>query len=154
MSKKAIIYHQIKSGTPCADGIAAAWVASKKYPDADVIGASFNSDLPDVNDYDSLVIVDFSFPLTTLQTWESQGKKVFVIDHHKTAMADLSQFTNALFNMDESGASLTWLHYFPDQPIPAFIQYVKDRDLWNFNLPQNEEIHEAMGFLGRTFKST
>jgi hypothetical protein len=33
-----IIYHNIKVDLPCPDGLAAAWVAAKVYPDANLIG--------------------------------------------------------------------------------------------------------------------
>jgi uncharacterized protein len=148
-NETAIIYHQIKPGINCPDGIASAWVAKRKYPEAKLIGCSYG-DSVDVEDYKNLVIVDFSFPIAQLKEWESEGKTITVIDHHKTAMADLSQFTGAIFDMNESGATLTWKTFFPDETMPAFLAYVKDRDLWDFALPDTHEIHEATGYVGRT----
>ena len=150
--KTAIIYHQIKPGVNCPDGIAAAWVAKRKYPDAELIGCSYGEQVENINRFQRLVIVDFSFPFQTLQAWEDQGFEITVIDHHKTAMADLSQFTGAIFDMNESGATLTWKTFFPDEPMPAFLEYVKDRDLWDFVLPDTHEIHEATGYVGRTLE--
>ena len=148
--KPAVIYHQVKPGIDCADGIAAAWVAKRKYPDAVLIGASYGGEVPDISQYDRVLVVDFSFPLNILEEWDEQTE-LTVIDHHKTAMNDLSGFANAYFDMAESGATLTWKILFPDEPVPAFLEYVKDRDLWNFALPLSEEIHEAMAFTGRKF---
>ncbi len=164
--KTAIIYHQVKDGIDCPDGIAAAWVARRKYPDAELIGACYGGNTPrivsyeydpnmypiDVVHYDRVLVVDFSFPIATLNEWKAAGVQVTVIDHHKTAMNDLSQFESAIFDMDESGATLTWSTLFPLEPTPLWLEYVKDRDLWNFNLPYSEEIHEAVAFMGRSFR--
>jgi oligoribonuclease NrnB/cAMP/cGMP phosphodiesterase (DHH superfamily) len=51
--------------------------------------------------------------------------------------------------MKECGATLTWKTLFPNEPMPALLEYVKDRDLWNFDLPGTEEIHETISFMGR-----
>ena len=148
----AIVYHEVKPGIACPDGIAAAWVARINYPYGELIGASYGGEVPDLSGYQNIVIVDFSFSLEVLQGWMSAGCSVTVIDHHKTAMSDLSQFEGAVFDMDESGATLTWKHFFPDEPVPAWLEYVKDRDLWNFDLPMSEEIHEAISFTGRSLR--
>ena len=146
-----ILYHETKPGIPCPDGIAAAWVAKQKYPDADILGCSYGEPLPaQVLSYQKAIILDFSFPLEVLRHWENSGIEVWVIDHHKTAMQDLSGFANAIFDMQESGASLTWKTLFPDQPIPPWLEYVRDRDLWNNQLPASQSIHEAVSFMGRS----
>jgi uncharacterized protein len=148
--KTAIIYHQVKVGIDCADGIAAAWVAKRKYPDSTLIGASYGGAVPEIDrsEYDRIIIVDFSFSREILEKW-AKLFKLLVIDHHKTAQFDLKGFKNAIFDLNESGATLAWKTLFPDEPMPAILKYAKDRDLWNFDLPNSEEIHEAVGFLGR-----
>ena len=170
MIETAIIYHQVKPGIDCADGIAAAWVTKRKYKHATLIGASYEGEIPDVSAFDQLFIVDFSFALSVLREWQAQGKTVVVIDHHKTAMADLSKFDSAVFRLNESGmiydfnhsgaifdltecgATLAWKSFFPDEPMPPILGYVRDRDLWDFKLPMSEEIHEAVSFMGRTLE--
>ena len=144
-----IIYHQVKPGSDCPDGIVACWSAKKAFPDADIEGCVYQGKLPNIEGYDRLVIVDFSFPAPMLEKWGDLAE-VIVIDHHKTALADLSGLSNRVlqkFDMDECGATLTWKYFFPNQPIPAFLNYVKDRDLWNFDLPFSEEMHEAIASL-------
>jgi uncharacterized protein len=146
--KTAIVYHQVKPGIDCADGIAAAWVAKRMYSDADLIGASYGGVLPILDGYDRVLIVDFSFSRSVIEEWNNLYD-LLVIDHHKTALEDLQGFSNAVFNMNECGATLTWKTLFPDEEMPAFLSYVRDRDLWNFELPNTEEVHEAMSFMGR-----
>ena len=147
-----IIYHAVKPGIDCPDGISAAWVARQKFPEADLLPHSYGEDLPDVSEYNALVIVDYSFKKDVLEMWRSQGKAITVIDHHKTALNDLSEFSGAIFDMKESGATLAWKHFFPETPVPAYLQYVKDRDLWEFELPYTEEIYEAIANNGRSLK--
>lgn len=151
--KSLIIYHQVKECVDCPDGIAATWVASKAIADADILGCVYG-DVPDVSDYEQIVIVDFSFPVPIIEGWVSQGKSITVIDHHKTAWENFQNLSNQVFrsfDMDECGATLTWKHFFPDQPMPIFLQYIRDRDLWNHELEFTEEIHEASASIGRTF---
>lgn len=147
-----IIYHAIKPGIDCPDGISAAWVALQKYPHSELLGHSYGEDLPNIDAYDELIIVDYRFKRDVLEQWRSQGKQITVIDHHKTALNDLSGFSGAIFDMNESGATLTWKTLFPGLPVPAWLQYVKDRDLWNFELPYSEEIHEAISDNGRSLE--
>lgn len=142
-----ILYHQIKPGTDCPDGIAAAWVARRAYKpislDLQVIGVCYDGELPSVESGDAIVIVDFSYPLAVIQEWESRGCVIRVFDHHKTALDNLSGFTGAVFDMAESGATLTWREMF-SPPMPVFLSYIKDRDLWEWKLPHSKEINEAI----------
>jgi uncharacterized protein len=153
MTNTAIIYHQAKKGIDCPDGIAAAWVAKRAHPDADLIGCVYG-DRAEVVGYSTLIIVDFSFPAYYLEAW-AETKHVIVIDHHKTAWENLQNLSNQVtqrFDMNECGATLTWKYFFPTEPEPAFLSYIKDRDLWNFKLPYTHEIHEAMSSIGRSLE--
>lgn len=150
--KTIIIYHKVNPTTDCPDGKAASWIAAKVYPDAEIMGCCYG-DTP-VFSNSRLVIVDFAFPASQLEKYADDGCEVIVIDHHKTAMNDLANLSSrilARFDMNECGATLTWKHFFPDKVVPAFLNYVKDRDLWNFDLPYSEEIHECVSSLRKSF---
>lgn len=163
-----IIYHQVKPGVDCPDGIAAAWVAKQLYPEAIIRGWTYQSEiLPLVNPGDDLIVVDFSFSADVIEQWIRNGVKVDVIDHHKTAEEALKRFYvedfqsaliadshdewNVVFDMSECGATLAWKCFFPSKPMPVFLEYVRDRDLWKFELDGTEEVHEATAKIGRTF---
>lgn len=157
--KTLIIYHAYENG-PCPDGHWAAWVAKKKYPDADLCPGIYDRVLT-INpyDYDRIVIVDFSFKGSVIESWVNNGIKVILIDHHKTAMNDLSGLMNQVmsglnikFDMAESGATLAWKTFFPDKHMPAVLRYVKDRDIWEHLLPRTHEVHAAMSNLQKDFK--
>lgn len=104
---------------------------------------------------DRVVIVDFSFPKEVLNSWVAIGVEVIVIDHHKTAQKMLEGFAGGIlrFDMDKCGAMLTWEYFFPDKPVPEFIKYVQDQDLWQWALPFSKEVREAFGSLGRSFQT-
>ena len=183
MSNTKIIYHKINQNTNCPDGYAAAWVAFKKYPDAEVIGWEYQTQHPLSQEAsmvglirllfsklfkqtknpqktliapgDRVIIVDFSFPKEVLDFWVALGVEVIVIDHHKTAQKMLEGFAGGVlsFDMNKCGAMLTWEYFFPDKPVPVFINYVQDQDLWQWALPYSKEVREAFGSLGRNFKT-
>ena len=152
--KTAILYHQVKPGVDCTDGITAAWVAKRRYPDAKLIGVSHGQAIPDLildqnQNFQQVIVVDFYFPLKAIELLESSGIKVQIIDHHISAQQELFSFKNAVFDMNESGATLAWKVLFPDQKMPIFLEYIRDRDLWINELPFSEEFHETINFLGK-----
>jgi len=63
-----------------------------------------------------------------------------VLDHHKTAEADCAGLSYCTFDMNRSGAGITWDHFHPAEPRPWVVDYVEDRDLWRFKLPNSEEL--------------
>lgn len=149
-----IIYHNNKPDVACPDGAAAAWCALKARPEARTQGCCYGDPMPEIEDGEEVIIVDFSFPAVMLEELAERGCKVTVIDHHKTAWEFLQNLTSritAKYDLTECGTSLTWKHFFPDTPAPAFIDYVKDRDLWNFKEPYSKEIHAAIYYFGFTF---
>lgn len=157
---KYIVYHEVKPKVPCPDGLASAWVTRKAVGEAELVGRCYNDERewPFEPEYgDTIYLVDFSLSVPELQGIAS-GIDVVVLDHHKTAWETLKDAEWQLednvkihFDMEECGASLCWKHFFPAEPMPAFLAYVKDRDLWQHQLPQTEKVHAAYAKLGRAF---
>lgn len=138
MPKNLIIYHR-----NCTDGHTAAWVAFNALPgsDADLHAAHYGEPPPDVEGR-NVYIVDFSYPRDVLLAMKERTASLVVLDHHKTAAADLEGLDFCTFDMEESGASLTWRHFHGDKPMPKLVQYVRDRDLWRWVLPHSREVSE------------
>jgi len=155
-----IIYHQVKPGIDCPDGIWSAFIAKRKFPDAEVIGWCYshtdNPVVPEVEKGDRLIIVDFSFPESVYRKWSEQGFETLTLDHHKGAWDEIGKLTldktQITFDLNESGATLTWKYFFPNQDVPPVLQYVRDRDLWNHQLPGTKEMHEAIASLRGQYK--
>lgn len=144
-----VIYHR-----GCADGFGAAWAAHKALGDsAHYVACQYSDPAPNLDGYDTVYIVDFSFARSILDAWVAEGKKVTVLDHHKTAQQDLDGFPGAMFDMQHSGAWLTWNYFHKDKPVPRLIEYIEDRDLWRKSLYANEEITAYIHALPFSFEA-
>lgn len=148
---------------PCADGFTAAWAVWKRWPDIEFVPGVYGQEPPDVAGK-HVLIVDFSYKRPVLEAMASRAASVTVIDHHKSAEADLAAFTSidgilisgdelerqsalmgtlpiqARFRMDRSGAMLAWEYAHPGEEVPDLVKHVQDRDLWLFELDGTREI--------------
>lgn len=138
-----------------ADGFGAAWAVWKNLEAEARDNAVFKSvqygdDAPEIDERTTdLMIVDFSFSRAVCDELAAKYKLV-VIDHHETAQAALDGASYAIFDMDKSGAVLTW-EYMTDEPVPTVLQYVQDYDLWRFELPYSRGINAYIDSLSRDF---
>lgn len=149
----------------CDDGFAAALVVRNalRAEGVDFFPGIYQKPPPDVAGR-HVILVDFSYKRSVLDAMALEAKSLLVIDHHKTAQADLASVHQlsprafyqgwlncreqhpyaCLFDMERSGAGMAW-DFFNTQanrggahtpwPRPAFIDYVEDRDLWRKKLP-------------------
>jgi oligoribonuclease NrnB/cAMP/cGMP phosphodiesterase (DHH superfamily) len=140
----AVLYHG-----NCYDGFGSAFSAWKKLGNSAVYyPVAYNAPVPDISTFDTVYIVDFSYPKDVMEKIADQVKKLVIIDHHKTAQQNLQDFSrpNAekIFDMNKSGAYLTWEYFHPNTEIPQLIKHISDRDLWQFKLPGSHDIHKAL----------
>jgi hypothetical protein len=127
-----------------------------------------------------VLVVDFSFDYEVLEFWKSQDIQCFVIDHHKAFIQNLvnaakqknqglndqlrsdqakvktysltkNVLNSVFYDIQECGATLTHKILFPGQELPAFLEYVRDRDLFIKALPDSDYVHAACGSLRRSF---
>lgn len=118
---------------PCFDGFTAAYAVWNEYGDrVEYIPKNYGDDLPDLPEDAHVLIVDVSWPREELIDLNNRVASLVVLDHHKTAQDALSGLDFATFDMDRSGAGITWdwLHGKGNRPL--LIDYVEDRDLWRF----------------------
>jgi len=135
--KKLCIYHG-----NCADGFASAWVVRKALGENVEFHAGVYQDAPPNVEGRDVVMVDFSYKRPILEQIREQATSVLILDHHKTAEVDLKDLPGvvSVFDMNRSGARITWDHYFPNQEPPKLLLHIEDRDLWRFALPKTREI--------------
>jgi uncharacterized protein len=142
----------------CQDGFGAAWAVRHALGEDNVefYPGVYQESPPDVTGRDVL-LVDFSYKRPVLEAMAQAARSVCVLDHHKSAMEDLAglpepfdwgtgdEWPNlcALFDMDRSGAGLTW-DYLNQGPRPRLIDHIEDRDLWRFKLPNTRQISAAL----------
>ena len=135
MPKPLVIYH-----AKCPDGMTAAWAVWKALGDGDYVPATHGDAPPDVAGRD-VVIVDFAYKRAVMQAMAAAAKSLLVLDHHKSAQADLEGLPFAVFDMGRSGAGMAWDRFHPGQPRPALVDLVEDNDLWRHALRGAREFH-------------
>lgn len=144
MNKTYVLYH-----SNCADGFGASLAARLKYgTTAEYIPVNYGQPVPAMEPKSYVFIVDFSYPASVLRELAAIHEWVTVLDHHKTAQAELGGLsigrTTIVFDMEKSGAVLAWEHFFPKKPVPPFFLYLQDRDLWQWKLPKSREVSCAV----------
>jgi nanoRNase/pAp phosphatase (c-di-AMP/oligoRNAs hydrolase) len=156
-----VIYH-----SPCDDGFGAAWAAWKRWGDSvEYVPATYGKPAPDVAGK-HVLMADFSYKRLELEAMAQSAKSIIILDHHKTARDELAPFqygasnsrgamsiddvpavmiataefqkpaVAAVFDMDRSGARMTWDFCHPDKDVPELIRLIEDRDLCRFDYPQ------------------
>jgi len=148
MSNILIVHHG-----RCTDGWCSAWIAKKVFPDAQFHAAQFGEMPPDVTNKE-VFILDFSYKRQVMLFLNYKAKSLTVLDHHKTALKDLEGLPFCIFDMERSGAGLTWNYFnhfnypgrnqFFDEPMPWVVQYVQDRDLGRHELPDTRQVNAVI----------
>jgi len=136
------ITHVLYHGN-CYDGFTAAWIARNAgVPEENIRPVNYGGECPPLPDPpgSKVLMTDFSLPREGLQMMEKAVETLIVLDHHKTAEAQLHGLPWAYFDMNESGASLTWDFFHPGEPRPKFVKYIREHDLWRFELAQSAQV--------------
>lgn len=153
--KTLILYH-----AACPDGLAAAWVARRYFgkDQVECIPVFHGKEPPDVTDR-AVYMLDFAYKPEVMEELRAKAFALVVIDHHVTARDDLAGQPNCYFDMNHSGCVLAWKFFFQgedaaeEEPVPLFLQYVEDRDLFRNVLPDTEEIAAARWSYPQTFET-
>lgn len=158
---KYVLYH-----ANCYDGFGAAYAAWKKLGnEATYIPVSYGKPPPEMPDAEVIYILDFSYNKETILAL-SQNAQVVVLDHHKTAQAELEPLIRTdhngppeifnphiVFDMNKSGAYLAWEFFHNEKPSTyGLISHISDRDLWQFKLEGSRLIHKALVSYPMDFK--
>lgn len=147
MIKTEILYH-----SNCLDGMMSAAIVYKylteqlNYTEDEFrfTPVKYQEPLPKLTPDSYVYIVDFSYPREVILDLHEKHENVIILDHHKTAQEQLLGLRNAFFDINESGATLTWKYFYPEKPVPYTVQMIRDRDLWLWELPQTEAFTEAI----------
>ncbi len=120
----------------CDDGFGAAWAIWRAWPECEFFAGFYGMELPDVAGK-NVLFVDFSAKRPVIDALAQTAKSIVIIDHHKTAEADLKPFSVlmcggailcaaninymlrdlaelnrppiiAWFDMEQSGAMMAW----------------------------------------------
>lgn len=149
-----IIYHG-----NCSDGygcvISAELYRKEKYPEKQIIyyPGIYGKPPPDVKNK-NVLICDFSYKKDLMVNIIKNANKYAILDHHKTAENELIDIPNEnkVFNMNYSGAYITWKFFHSDKQVPKLIEYIQDNDLWKKQLPNTLEFTAYMFSLPMTIE--
>lgn len=113
--------------------------------------------------FSHVISCDVGYSGKDMQSLIKMFPEIVIIDHHISSLRDIAVFynpdkkidtksietlkesqpnlpSNYMYNNDESGATLAWQYFNGDTPAPKTIQYIKDRDIWKFELPNSKEM--------------
>ena len=153
--KPLILYH----GRRCPDGFGAAMTAWLYYGGEVELRGLDHGEVASVDDLPPLegravYVLDFAFGPELLAEVEARAAKLVLLDHHKSAADELQGYRCRCgvvhFDLTRSGARLAWDFFFPDQPLPALIAHIEDRDLWRWALPDSAAFLAALDMEPRT----
>jgi hypothetical protein len=134
---------------------------------ADYVPVNYGQPPPDVTGRE-VYILDFSYKRPIMEALAAQAETLVVLDHHKTAAAELDGFhstnsarfdtitygagdTYCIFDIGKSGGRLAWEFFHPDGPAPWLVDYTEDRDLWRWKLEESREVNACLASWPRTF---
>ena len=143
-----ILYH-----ADCKDGSLAAYAAYKKFGNlAEYIACSYYNNSPDtIEEGDSVYVLDLYFPKKLLLEWYDRAESIVLLDHHLTAKNSVGNLDFCIIDTNECGATMTWKYLFPDQKIPKLFEYIRDRDLWLWEMPSSKEVHAYIDYMSGDF---
>ena len=111
------LYHKA-----CPDGFSSAYIAWTKLGDnARYIPVSYYGNPPKIKN-SKILVCDFSFNEEITKKYIEDNNEFFIIDHHVTAVNNLKNIDDKYkyFDMEHSGATLTWKYFYPGVEPPNF----------------------------------
>lgn len=135
-----ILYHD-----RCSDGFSAAWAVWKKFRNrAEYIGVLHQTSPPDGLSGKDIYMVDFSYESDVMKVIKKKANKLVVIDHHVSAIENIKHSDEYIFDNNKSGAVLSWGYFHKNKKLPKLLEYIQDRDLWRWELPNSKKLLVAI----------
>lgn len=128
---KLCIYHG-----GCTDGVAAAWAVWEADPTWTFYPGVYQQEPPWelIDQADEVLFVDFSYKREVIEDSRFRARNVTILDHHKTAQADLSPllstWVNGKFDMSKCGAMLAWEWFHGLKAKPELLYEIDKQDRW------------------------
>ncbi len=123
----------------CLDGRGSAAVVARRERDAEFVAMQYGNRRPPMLGR-KVYIVDFCLSLEEMRATRAEAEEVIWIDHHASQLPVHQALGWGTLDTTECGTSLTWKVLFGDQPPPPVVAYIKDKDLWQWQLPDSRAI--------------
>ena len=75
-------------------------------------------------------MLDMTFPEKVTRRLMKDNKTVTAIDHHVSVKSVTLMTYKSLYALSHSGCVLAWKYFFPKKPVPEFLLYIEDVDIW------------------------
>jgi len=100
------------------------------------------------------IMVDFSLKYNDLKRLIDVSNTFLILDHHKSAEEELRAIEDhyKIFDMNQSGAGLTWRYFFPNEPMPRVVTFIEDQDIWTFKHPDTKAFNTVFHGLDQTYQ--
>ncbi len=132
----------------CPDGKGAAVVAKmyemqqkkidEKYQTIKIVNLFHSQETPSALNK-KIAVFDFSFSKEVTERLLAEADELIVLDHHQSQEPVLIQFPhNCIYDISRSGVRLAWDFFFPGKEVPVWVNYIEDRDLWNWKYPESK----------------
>lgn len=138
------IYDIVLFHYPCQDGLTSGWIVNKFHQEQNIkidlypIQYGKEIDLNRLTDK-KIIFCDFAPSKDLLDEIEKITTKITILDHHISAQKALQDKKYAIFDMNKSGAGLTWDYFYPMEKMPLFIEMIQDRDIWTWKIKNSRE---------------
>lgn len=113
----------------------------------DFIGYNYGQPIPDLSEYDKVIMVDISFPKGDMEKLFDKLESNFIWnDHHKSAInmmfleGDRSIHPLGLQQTDYAACELTWQYFFPNETMPEIVRLLGRYDCFGHKGTNEEQI--------------
>lgn len=133
-TREVIVYHH-----GCQDGQTALAFALYAMRNAEVVKGKYQEDIDiDVFTGADVYILDFSYPLSVMEQILAVANKVYLFDHHVSAIRNMEPILDKIFfpilDTERCGAQIAYDYFIRKEDdtheYPSFLNLIAARDLW------------------------
>lgn len=138
----------------CDDGFAAACILYKHFKgEADFVSGHFQKAPPDCKGR-NVIMADFSYKRPVMEKIIGESSAFSWLDHHKSAIEDMAGFPWRTVDVHITDTARSGAGIVADcfGARTKFINYIEDRDLWRFRLPNTMAFSLALRSYDQTFE--
>ena len=154
MNRTVCIYHLADLDGQMSAAIVKLWFNQQEVPNKkgesintiDFIGYNYGNPIPDLSEYDKVIMCDISFHKETMNALALYGKLIWV-DHHISAIKDseidngiIAPYNNisGLRDTKFAACELTWMYFFPNEPMPEIVRLLGRYDCFGHKGTEEE----------------
>lgn len=146
--KTACVYHSVDLDGWMSAAIVRHWWRNNnldsKEPTEDtlcMIGYNYGQPIPDLSEYDKVIMCDISFPKEEMfKFWHNLSKEIIWIDHHISAINDNNNLVwKGLQDTKFAACELTWKYFFPNKQMPEIVRLLGRYDCFGHKGTSEEQ---------------